>query len=200
MMRSTSSPAIFPASWVAVRCASSKYAGTVTSLWLRVAPRYDSASLFSFPRIRAEMSWAVYALPSMSTVHFVPMWRFTERMVRSGLVMACRLATSPTSTSPVLEKPTTDGVVLPPSAFGITTGSPASNTLTTELVVPRSMPTALAMSSLSLLSAAGRAAGRSTSDSSIGLHHYSKVESSYVKIYDSQHHPVSDQGFAQRRP
>src|SRR5580698_9030705 len=63
-------------------------------------------------------------------------------MVRSGLVMAWRLATSPTSTSPVLEKPTTDGVVRPPSAFGITTGSPASNTLTTELVVPRSIPTA----------------------------------------------------------
>ena len=74
------------------------------------------------------------------------MWRFTERMVRSGLVMAWRLATSPTSTSPVFEKPTTDGVVRPPSAFGITTGSPASNTLTTELVVPRSIPTALAMS------------------------------------------------------
>ena len=85
----------------------------------------------------------------MSTVQLVPMWRFTERMVRSGLVMAWRLATSPTRTSPVLEKPTTDGVVLPPSALGITTGSPASNTLTTELVVPRSIPTALAMFLLS---------------------------------------------------
>ena len=39
----------------------------------------------------------------------VPMWRLTERMVRSGLVMAWRLATSPTSTSPVLAKATTDG-------------------------------------------------------------------------------------------
>ena len=57
------------------------------------------------------------------------MWRLTERMVRSGLVMAWRLATSPTSTSPVLEKPTTDGVVRPPSALGMTTGSPASRTL-----------------------------------------------------------------------
>ena len=75
------------------------------------------------------------------------MWRLTERMVRSGLVMAWRLATSPTNTSPVLEKATTDGVVLPPSALGITTGSPASMTLTTELVVPRSIPTALAIAS-----------------------------------------------------
>ena len=38
-----------------------------------------------------------------------------------------------------------DGVVRAPSAFGITTGSPASRTDTTELVVPRSMPTAFAM-------------------------------------------------------
>ena len=66
-------------------------------------------------------------------------------MVRSGLVIACRLATSPTSTSPVLENPTTEGVVRPPSALGMTTGSPASRTLTTELVVPRSIPTAFAM-------------------------------------------------------
>ena len=43
------------------------------------------------------------------------------------------------------EKATMDGVVRAPSAFGITTGSPASRTDTTELVVPRSMPTAFAM-------------------------------------------------------
>src|SRR5665213_385419 len=81
----------------------------------------------------------------MSTVQPVPMWRLTDRMVRSGLVMAWRLATSPTSTSPDLAKPTTDGVVRPPSAFGMTTGSPPSSTETTELVVPRSIPTALAI-------------------------------------------------------
>src|SRR5438552_6874999 len=95
--------------------------------------------------MRALISWAVYFLPSISTLQLVPMWRLTERMVRSGLVMAWRLATSPTSTSPALEKPTTEGVVRAPSALGMTVGSPASNTLTTELVVPRSMPTALGM-------------------------------------------------------
>ena len=95
--------------------------------------------------MRAEISWAVYFLPSMSMVHDVPIWRFTDRMVRSGLVIAWRLATSPTSTSPALENPTTDGVVRAPSALGMTVGSPASSTLTTELVVPRSMPTALGM-------------------------------------------------------
>ena len=75
------------------------------------------------------------------------MCRLTERMVRSGLVTAWRLATSPTSTSPVLERATTDGVVLAPSALGITVGSPPSRVATTELVVPRSIPTALAISS-----------------------------------------------------
>src|SRR6478752_1914597 len=79
----------------------------------------------------------------MSIDQFVPMWRLTERTVRSGFVIAWRLATSPTRTSPVLEKATTDGVVRDPSALGMTEGSPASSTATTELVVPRSMPTAL---------------------------------------------------------
>src|SRR4051812_15680365 len=78
----------------------------------------------------------------MSIVQPVPMWRLTERIVRSGLVIAWRLATSPTRTSPVLENATTEGVVRPPSALGMTTGSPASSTETTEFVVPRSIPTA----------------------------------------------------------
>jgi hypothetical protein len=84
----------------------------------------------------------------MSMDHDVPMWRFTDRIVRSGFVIACRLATSPTSTSPVFENATTDGVVRDPSALGMTVGSPASRVETTELVVPRSMPTALDMSQL----------------------------------------------------
>ena len=73
------------------------------------------------------------------------MWRLTDRIVRSGLVIACRFATSPTSTSPAFENATTDGVVRDPSALGMTVGSPASRVETTELVVPRSMPTALDM-------------------------------------------------------
>src|SRR5215510_14869423 len=95
--------------------------------------------------MRAEISCAVYFFPSMSIVQAVPMWRLTDRIVRSGLVIAWRLATSPTSTSPDFEKATTEGVVRLPSELGITTGSPASRNETTELVVPRSMPTALGM-------------------------------------------------------
>src|SRR5262245_14333178 len=78
------------------------------------------------------------------------MCRLIERNVRSGLVIAWRLATSPTRTSPLFEKATTDGVVREPSALGMTTGSPPSRTATTELVVPRSIPTALAIGQVSL--------------------------------------------------
>jgi hypothetical protein len=65
------------------------------------------------------------------------------------VVMAWRLATSPplekATTEGVVRAPsllTTEGVVRAPSLLGMTTGSPASRTETTELVVPRSMPTA----------------------------------------------------------
>src|SRR6478752_1618488 len=93
-------------------------------------------------RIRAEISCGVYFLSSIATVQSVPMWRLTEAMVRSMLLTAWRLAISPTRTSPDLENATTDGVVRPPSALAMTVGSPPSRTETTELVVPRSIPTA----------------------------------------------------------
>src|SRR3546814_13696968 len=91
--------------------------------------------------VRALISCAVYFLPSISVLQLVPMWRFTERIVRSGLVIAWRLATSPMSTSPPLEKATTEGVVRDPSLLGMPTGSPASRTETPEFVVPGSITT-----------------------------------------------------------
>ena len=66
--------------------------------------------------------------------------RLIEKTVFSGLVMDCRLATCPTSRSPLLVKATTDGVVRAPSWFAMTVGCPASITATHELVVPRSIP------------------------------------------------------------
>src|SRR5689334_14550885 len=68
------------------------------------------------------------------------MKRLIEKTVFWGLVTACRLATWPTRRSPSFVNATTEGVTRPPSAFGITTGSPPSMTATTELVVPRSIP------------------------------------------------------------
>src|SRR3712207_966918 len=116
-----------------------------------VSPRYDSASRLIFMSTRAEISCGVYFLPSMSIDQLVPISRLTDRIVRSGLVTACRLATSPTSTSPFRAKATIEGVVRDPSALAMTVGSPPSRTLTQEFVVPRSMPTARAMFASSLL-------------------------------------------------
>ena len=110
-----------------------------------VEPRYASASAFSFCRIMAEISWGVELLPSMFTRWSLPISRLMEEIVRSGLVMAWRLATWPTIRSPVLEKATTDGVVRLPSALAITTASPPSMTATQELVVPKSIPITLDM-------------------------------------------------------
>ena len=59
IIRSTFKPAISPASLVACRCASLKYAGTVITASVIVSPRYDSASRFNFCRTRALISCAV---------------------------------------------------------------------------------------------------------------------------------------------
>src|SRR6059058_1684631 len=95
--------------------------------------------------MKALICCAVNFLSSILTFQSVPIWRLTERIVRSTLVTACRFATSPTSTSPLRAKATTEGVVREPSELAMTVGSPPSRTATTELVVPRSMPTARAM-------------------------------------------------------
>src|SRR6266566_4554373 len=50
-----------------------------------------------------------------------------------------------------------DGVVRDPSAFGMTVGLPPSLTAITELVVPRSIPTALAIAASSPVTALRRA-------------------------------------------
>jgi hypothetical protein len=73
------------------------------------------------------------------------MKRLIEKTVLAGLVTACRLASWPTSRSPVLVKATTEGTVRPPSAEAMTVGSPPSITATTEFVVPRSIPMILPM-------------------------------------------------------
>ena len=71
---------------------------------------------------------------------------FTEIKVLSELVTACLFAVTPISLSlPSLENATIDGVVLAPSAFAITTGSPFSIVATHEFVVPKSIPITFAI-------------------------------------------------------
>src|SRR5258708_37361158 len=72
-----------------------------------------------------------------------PMNRLIENTVFWGLVTAWRFATWPTRRSPSFVNATTEGVVRPPSELGITVGESPSRTATTELVVPRSIPTTL---------------------------------------------------------
>src|SRR5438309_9387715 len=167
MMRLTSSPAILPASLVAWRWSSLKYAGTVITALSTVSPRYASASAFSFYRIIALISGGEYSLPpaftrasplgprttskgtifssSFTSASLRPMKRLIENTVFSGFVTAWRFATVPTSRSPPDVNATTDGVVRAPSAFSITRGSPPSSTAMHELVVPRSMPIVFAI-------------------------------------------------------
>src|SRR3712207_3744557 len=64
-------------------------------------------------------------------------------MVLAALVPACRLAICPTSRSPLSVKPTTVGVVRPPSLLGTICTAPPSSTATQQFVVPKSMPTTL---------------------------------------------------------
>ena len=72
--------------------------------------------------------------------------RLIENTVFCGFVTCCRRAGAPTSRWPSFVKPTTDGVVRPPSAFAITVGSPPSRTAMHEFVVPRSIPSVFATS------------------------------------------------------
>ena len=68
MIRFTSRPAIFPASLVAWRCASLKYAGTVITASVTFSPRYPSASAFNFWSTIAEICCGLYCLSSMATL------------------------------------------------------------------------------------------------------------------------------------
>ena len=78
------------------------------------------------------------------------MKRLIENIVFSGFVTCWRFAGAPTSRCPSFVNATTDGVVRPPSAFGMTVGSPPSIAAMHEFVVPRSMPITLPIRSLLL--------------------------------------------------
>mmetsp|Transcript_7794 Transcript_7794/g.23862 ORF Transcript_7794/g.23862 Transcript_7794/m.23862 type:complete len:253 (-) Transcript_7794:71-829(-) len=171
MMRSTSSPAIRPASLVAWRCESLKYAGTVTTACVTLPPRCFSAVSFILPSTKAPTCEGEYFSPrasshasplsALTTLYGTvsisrcvcsssnvrPMRRLVAKSVPVGLVTACRLAGMPTSRSPLSVNATTDGVVRAPSRFSITLALLPSITATHELVVPRSMPITVPRSS-----------------------------------------------------
>src|SRR2546426_6295222 len=108
--------------------------------------------------------------------------RLIEYTVFSGWPAACRRGYWPTRRSPDFVKATTDGVVRPPSAFGMTTGSPASMTAITEFVVPRSIPTVFAIFRLlEYVRAPARAAGASCA-----------VYTLAISVLNESHRPALD--------
>ena len=140
----TSRPAIVPASLVAWRWLSSKYAGTVITTFSIGSPTNASASFFIFWRINAETCWGLYCLSKILKVSSEPIFLLAAMIVLSGLVTACLLAGSPTINSPSLLNATTEGNALPPtvapSAAGIIVGLPPITTAAAELLVPKSIP------------------------------------------------------------
>ena len=70
-----------------------------------------------------------------------PIKRFTPNTVLAGLETACRCAGVPTTTAPLGDQLTHDGMVREPSSAASTRGTPRSSSAATqEFVVPRSMP------------------------------------------------------------
>src|SRR5690606_3947037 len=73
------------------------------------------------------------------------MIRLADETVLRGSSAMRRFASFPTRTAPPSRKPTTEAWTSSPHSLGITTGCPGGvTTLTHELLVPRSIPTAIA--------------------------------------------------------
>src|SRR5207249_10030758 len=96
-------------------------------------------------------SYGTIFISSETSSYLRPMKRLIENTVFCGFVTCWRFAGAPTSRWLSFVNATTDGVVRPPSAFGITVGSPPSITAMHELVVPRSIPITFAIVSPSPL-------------------------------------------------
>ena len=165
-MRTTSRPASCPASRVAWRWVSLKYAGTVMTAFPTGRPNSASATSRSFLRIIAEISCGRKLCGPSLTVVSSPILRFTERAVRSGAITAWLRAALPTKSRPSSARPTTLGRIGSPSTSS-TRGRPSSTMATSLLVVPRSMPTitsvgilGLARSGMALVTAAAGGTGR----------------------------------------
>jgi hypothetical protein len=132
MMRSTSSPAIRPASFVAWRWDGdhglldilSKVRLGIPLEFLQDESR-DLLRRIGFSGLRDEDAcipgWAGCNLKGN---HLAFGFNFFIMAADKALDRVWRLATWPTRTSPFFPKATTDGQIGPPSAVGITTGSP----------------------------------------------------------------------------
>ena len=90
MIRSTCRPAIFPASFVACRCESLKYAGTVTTALLTLRPRKLSAVSFILVSVWLETFVGLSFSPCEVCTQASPL---SARTISNG-TMLCRCFTS----------------------------------------------------------------------------------------------------------
>ena len=110
-------------------------------------PSARSARSLSALRIKAEISWGAYSSSPICTRSSEPIRRLMESTVRSGATMYWLRACWPTMMFPSSSSPTHEGKI--PSSFSLTIwGCPPAMMATSELVVPRSMPTIAVVSML----------------------------------------------------
>mmetsp|Transcript_70721 Transcript_70721/g.183547 ORF Transcript_70721/g.183547 Transcript_70721/m.183547 type:complete len:212 (+) Transcript_70721:1236-1871(+) len=81
MMRRTSRPAIAPAACVALRCASLKYAGTVTTAFFTSRPRSFSAISFMRPRTMALTSSGTKRFGATPSAVTTSIWRLSSSVL-----------------------------------------------------------------------------------------------------------------------
>ena len=137
---STLPPSLVSASSLSLRRTIAEISGGDCGLSLNTTATSPDGAAVSLNEIRSTSSF------TDGSSNRRPMNRFTEYTVFSGFVIAWRRASSPTNRSPVFGfTATTDGVVRRPSLFSMISGSPACITAIAELVVPRSIPIALAI-------------------------------------------------------
>mmetsp|Transcript_29208 Transcript_29208/g.95267 ORF Transcript_29208/g.95267 Transcript_29208/m.95267 type:complete len:220 (-) Transcript_29208:32-691(-) len=169
MMRSTFRPAMAPASLVAWRCESLKYAGTVTTALFTVWPRYASATSFILTSTMEDTSSAKKRFVSpfhctsicgrplgpsstlngqcfmsdctVGSLNVRPIRRFASNTVFVGFIATWFLAASPIRRSASVNA-TYEGVVRLPWSFAMISTRSFCHTPTHEYVVPRSIPTA----------------------------------------------------------
>src|SRR5262245_32178235 len=158
-MRTTSRPASSPASRVAWRWASLKYAGTVMTAFLISVPSSREARSLRTLRIIAEISCGRYSWSPSCTLTSCPILRLIDLMVRSGASTHWLRAALPTSSRPSSARPTNDGRIGSPSSSVQTCGWPLRRIATSLFVVPRSIPTMISITCLLFFPACGFAQG-----------------------------------------
>ena len=104
------------------------------------SPRASRALWASFRRTKADSSWGRKVFPPSKNSFWVPIHVLKEAAVSPGWVISRSFATAPTVTVPSSSTPTQLGVRSCPHSLGSSSARPFRYMLTSELVVPKSIP------------------------------------------------------------